>query len=140
MAITWNIDETRATIRAQMAEANRLDEVIDDLSAETSAALARAEAAEAAETSLRNEWRDYTRAKVQEFADMQRELNSTRAEVARLRLERDDARKANELWRAEAERLRSQVVTLEAQLQEVRTEYRVACEDFNELLEKASDW
>jgi len=30
-----------------MAEANRLDEVIDDLSAETSAALARAEAAEA---------------------------------------------------------------------------------------------
>ena len=47
MAITWNIDEARATIRAQMAEANRLDEVIDDLSAETSAALARAEAAEA---------------------------------------------------------------------------------------------
>ena len=47
MAITWNIDEARATIRAQMAEANRLDEVINDLSAETSAALARAEAAEA---------------------------------------------------------------------------------------------
>ena len=87
MAITWNIDEARATIRAQMAEANRLDEVIDDLSAETSAALARAEAAE-----------------------------------------------------AEIERLRSQVATLEAQLQEVRTEYRVACEDFNELLEKTSDW
>jgi len=33
---------------------------------------------------------------------------------------------------AEIERLRSQVVTLEAQLQEVRTEYRVACEDFND--------
>ncbi len=47
MTITWNIDEARATIRAQMDEANRLDEVIDDLSAETSAALARAEAAEA---------------------------------------------------------------------------------------------
>lgn len=47
MTITWNIDEARATIRAQMAEANRLDEVIDDLSAETSAALARAEAADA---------------------------------------------------------------------------------------------
>lgn len=41
---------------------------------------------------------------------------------------------------AEIERLRSQVVTLEAQLQEVRTEYRVACEDFNELLEQTSDW
>ncbi|MBK9003528.1 MAG: hypothetical protein IPM41_06585 [Sphingomonadales bacterium] len=41
---------------------------------------------------------------------------------------------------AEAERLRAQVVTLEAQLQEVRTEYRVACEDFNELLEQTSDW
>ena len=87
MAITWNIDEARATIRAQMAEANRLDEVIDDLSAETSAALARAVAAE-----------------------------------------------------AEIERLRAQVVTLDAQLQEVRTEYRVACEDFNELLEQTSDW
>ena len=48
-------------------------------------AIARAEAAEAAETSLRHEWRDYTRAKVQEFADMQRELNSARAETERLR-------------------------------------------------------
>lgn len=48
-------------------------------------ASARAEAAEAAETSLRHEWRDYTRAKVQEFADMQRELNSARAETERLR-------------------------------------------------------
>ena len=47
MTITWNIDEARAVIRAQMAEANRLDEVIDDLLAETSAAIARADAAEA---------------------------------------------------------------------------------------------
>ena len=47
MTITWDIDEARAVIRAQMAEANRLDEVIDDLLAETSAAIARAEAAEA---------------------------------------------------------------------------------------------
>ena len=47
MTITWDIDEARAVIRAQMAEANLLDEVIDDLSAETSAAIARAEAAEA---------------------------------------------------------------------------------------------
>ena len=89
-----------------MAEANRLDEVIDDLSAETSAALARAEAAEAAETSLRHEWRDYTRAKVQEFADMQRELNSTRAEV---------------------ERLRSQVVTLEAEAKRTRPGQLATC-------------
>ena len=47
MTITWDIDEARAVIRAQMAEANRLDEVIDDLLAETSAAIARAEAADA---------------------------------------------------------------------------------------------
>ena len=33
MAITWNIDEARATIQAQMAEANRLDAVIDELAA-----------------------------------------------------------------------------------------------------------
>ena len=46
MAITWNIDEARRTIREQMAEAARLDATIDDLSAETSAAIARAEAAE----------------------------------------------------------------------------------------------
>ena len=36
--------------------------------------------------------------------------------------------------------LREQVATLQAQLQEARTEYRVACEDFNELLDKTSDW
>ena len=47
MTITWDIDEARAVIRAHMAESNRLDEVIDDLLAETSAAIARAEAADA---------------------------------------------------------------------------------------------
>jgi hypothetical protein len=34
---------------------------------------------------------------------------------------------------AEVERLR-------AQLQTVRTDYRVACEDFNEMLDNTSDW
>ena len=64
----------------KMANAG-LDRIVD----ERDDAIARAEAAEAAETSLRHEWRDYTRAKVQEFADMQRELNSARAETERLR-------------------------------------------------------
>ena len=50
-------------------------------------------------------------------------LNS---EVRRLRDERDAAL--------------AEVARLRAQLQELRTEYRVACEDFNELLEKTSDW
>jgi hypothetical protein len=31
MAITWNIDEARATIQAQMDEANRLDGMIDTI-------------------------------------------------------------------------------------------------------------
>ena len=38
MAITWNIDEARATVQAQMDEANRLDGVIDTIAAERDAA------------------------------------------------------------------------------------------------------
>jgi len=38
MAITWNIDEARATIQAQMDEANRLDGMIDAIAAERDAA------------------------------------------------------------------------------------------------------
>lgn len=89
MAITWNIDEARATIRAQMAEANRLDEVIDDLSAETSAALARAEAAEAEVAECRAERAHYGDI-------MTSKLASAEAEIERLR-----------------ERLRERVATLE---------------------------
>jgi len=37
MAITWNIDEARATIQAQMDEANRLDGMIDTIAAERDA-------------------------------------------------------------------------------------------------------
>lgn len=47
MTITWNIDEARRTIREQMNEANQLDAVIDDLSADLSAAERAREAAEA---------------------------------------------------------------------------------------------
>lgn len=47
MAISWNIDELRETVISQMAEANRLDEVIDELAA-------RAEAAEAEVARLRS--------------------------------------------------------------------------------------
>jgi len=38
MAITWNIDEARATIQAQMDEANRLDGMIDAIAAVRDAA------------------------------------------------------------------------------------------------------
>lgn len=38
MTITWNIDEARATIQAQMDETNRLDGVIDAIAAERDAA------------------------------------------------------------------------------------------------------
>ena len=86
IAAAWNIDEARATIRAQMAEANRLDEVIDDLSAETSAALARAEAAEAEAAECRAERAHYGDIMTSKLASAE----------------------------AEIERLRSQVVTLEA--------------------------
>jgi len=41
---------------------------------------------------------------------------------------------------ARAEAAEAEVARLRAQLQELRTEYRVACEDFNELLEKTGDW
>jgi hypothetical protein len=36
--------------------------------------------------------------------------------------------------------LRAEVELLRAQLQTLRTDYRVACEDFNEMLDKTSDW
>ena len=42
---------------------------------------ARANTAEAAEASLRKEWKEYTQAKAQEFADMQLELNRARIEI-----------------------------------------------------------
>ena len=38
MAISWNVDELRNTVQAQIEEANRLDEVIDVLAAERDAA------------------------------------------------------------------------------------------------------
>ena len=38
LAISWNVDELRSTVAAQMEEANRLDEVIDVLAAERDAA------------------------------------------------------------------------------------------------------
>lgn len=47
MAISWKVDELRSTVQAQMAQIDRLDVVIDELSA-------RAEAAEAEVARLRD--------------------------------------------------------------------------------------
>ena len=88
MAITWNIDEARRTIREQMAEAARLDATIDDLSAETSAAIARAEAAEAA-LALAQQERDSLRAAYEtafnEGYRLSNNLHIAEAEIAHLR-------------------------------------------------------
>ena len=140
MAITWNIDEARATIRAQMAEANRLDEVIDDLSAETSAALARAEAAEAEVGRLQtvlDQWERCGnevmlcatgRAAPLSDSDVCGEIARRRTQVATmaaelamtsnaLRVTQDSVLRnidRADVAEAEVKRLRAQVVTLEA--------------------------
>ena len=105
MALTWNIDEARATILAQMAEANRLDEVIDGLSTETSTALARAEAAEATLASC-NRARQAAEA----------ENDRLRKQVAQAKV--DGANEERSLhWMSEnmeIAELREQVATLEA--------------------------
>jgi len=104
MTITWDIDEARAVIRAQMAEANRLDEVIDDLLAETSAAIARAEAAETTLASC-------NRARQAAEAECER----LREQVAQAKV--DGANEERSLhWMSESvevQRLREQVATLE---------------------------
>ena len=73
MAISWNVDELRNTVAAQMAEANRLDEVIDELTV-------RAEQAEADNARL-------LAANAMLAADLgvaERERDAAQADVARL--------------------------------------------------------
>lgn len=77
MAISWKVDELRSTVQAQMAQIDRLDVVIDELSA-------RAEAAEAEVARLRDSeidakvWKN----RVDEAAGV---INSLEAQLAAVR-------------------------------------------------------
>ena len=98
MAISWNVDELRSTVAAQMAEANRLDEVIDVLAAER----------DAAELELSQErfMRQAAEAEVSKW----KENNGILLDTAnRLRSERNAAVDRANVAEAEVERLREKL-------------------------------
>lgn len=85
---------------------------------------------------------DYSFADAMERNELVARTEAAEGECERLRqkLAADEitfasCNRARQAAEAECERLQEQVAILEAQLQEVRTEYRTACEDFCELLE-----
>ena len=124
MAISWDVDELRSTVQAQMAEANQLDEVIDELTA-------RAEAAET-EVSIQREaaihYQEKWLAAEADAARLRAELAEANAEITAAQNEtiwlRDALDGACAL--AEAERAQAEVARLRAELEVTRNLLRDA--------------
>lgn len=105
MAISWKVDELRSTVQAQMAQIDRLDVVIDELSAR----------AEAAETD-RDQWRTLYECALSRELELKRRAEVAEAEVARLRPSEIDAK----VWKNRVDEAAGVVNRLEAQLAAVR--------------------